>query len=385
MIYYGLRSSRHYLELLDEVSAHTEPHDIISVIGGLAFLQALGPQCRSLIALDTDSDALIHARLIIALIRASMSIADFLSFLSSHQILSLEVDRANFGKRVDRIAELSNKIAAHDLIELYKNTYARIELDTTTASGKIDGSTLHFFGHQLAPMNFNWGFGSGAFSSDERFMSVRQIIGAIPFELRIESLDQFNYGAADVQRQRRLFVLASNCDGPLFTSNDSILKRVQQTTLCRTRYISWNRKLDIFPSDQSYADLLDKLTPLCSGRAIYSVGKCGVDQPKIALQCSSFMDYQNIQVVREEKPYNFDSLLIWFDAANQPDFLRECLQCAVPCFRRLVIISALKPHQLIADCQQLSDSYFVETVEWFIYGSIVVWSLRGASFGTGKK
>ena len=384
MIYFGLRSSRGYLELLQTVNACSEPHDIVSVIGGTAFLQAIGPNCHSLIALDTDCDAVVHARLIIALIRASDSLKHFLSYLSSHQVLSLEKTCAHFGDQIDHVTVLASKLNDIELLNLYASTYAAIKLDPVSGSGKIGDSTIHFFGHNLAPMHFNWNFGSGAFESEERFQILRKIIGAIPFELRLESLDQFNYGAANAQRQGQLFVLASNCDSPLFTCADRILKRIQQTTLCRTRYLSWNRDLEIIPSNQPYYDLVGKLSRICRGHALYSVGKCGVDAPKETLAASSFVDYVSWTALVEQRPYNFDTLLVWLAPQGHQEFVDNCSQYAAPCFRRIVMVASGPAEPLIAESQELTASYMIETIEWFASGVIVVWGLRGAFVGIGK-
>ena len=384
MIYFGLRSSRGYLELLNEVRTFSEPHDIVSVIGGLAFLQALGPNCRSLIALDSDDDAPKHARLIVGLIRASDSLQQFLSYLSAHEVLAFEPTSARFGGPIDHSVSLAVKLNDPEILNLYLATYARIELNLKSACGKIGDSTINFFGHNLAPMNFNWHFGSGVFENDESFLALREAIGSIPFELRVEGLDQFDYGAANTQRQSRLFVLASNCDSPLFNSADSILRRVQQTTLCRTQYLSWNRRLEIFPRSQVYLDLIDKLRHLCAGHALYSVGKSGVDAPRETLAGSSYTNYASWAALSEQKPYNFDTLLVWCGTSTEPNFVRDCVRYASPCFRRIIFVAAGGADELIASCGDLSASYMVEAVEWFASGVIVAWGLRGAFKGTGK-
>jgi hypothetical protein len=379
MIYLGLRSAPHYLELLSEVRSADFPHSIVSVIGGLAFLQALGDNCTELFVADIDPDAAPYAELIISLIRKCDTGVAFFSLLTGYEPAQEWWKAKAFERRIDASKAARSILTDNGMYELYRNTYGKIVFNPTSGIGKIGNSTIHFFDFDLKPMNFNWQLGQGVFSDESSYRKLRRLLLALPIRIQTLGLDTLDYGSVVSHSSKYLFVLASNCDSPLFTSGDSILRSALRTTTVPARYMSWTRNLEFLPSTSRKEILLSRIRPLVEGIDLHCIGSPGAGIANQDLLAAKIVPLQDAEELRDKKPYNSHSILIWNTADLADGFLDTALQYATPLFRAIIIVSGHEASAIVQRCESLKDSYFVSCIEWAADHSIVALKLRGQS------
>ena len=375
MIYFGLRSSTSYLSLLHDTQKVTQPHDIVSVIGGLAFLQGLSASCKSLHVLDTDPDAIPYAQMVITLIQKSPSLATFISYLTGHEVPPDWNAHKTLGKKIDHSAAITSILQDKALLALYIQTFGALRYDCKTGIGTIEESTIHFFGFDLTPMSFYWQFGTGIFKDEASFESLRTILNSIPIKITNESLDQIDYNHATSASENELFVLASNCDSPLFTTNDSILKQIQLTTSVKTTYLTWNRHLEIFPKESS-TPLINTLIKQTKALSVYSIGTPTVENFEKQLASNFFEQFKNLSSLKDRKPYNADCLIIW-DSETQNE-LHDTMLTAVPLFHRIIIVTKQRISTVLPLFTAVEQSYFISKIESVPDSVMISYDLRGS-------
>ncbi len=240
MFYYGLRSSSPYLDSLEDIRSHRGRAALTSVVGGFVFLHALHPDIAAITLLDQDPDALLHWRLMAALIDAAESLDDFVSLLAGGRRPLRQQTSAplRFAPRVSPDARLRARLSP-DLFARYRRTYGAIVIDEN-GEGRIGKARVLFTGHDLARMTFCWHLGRGAFRDDDTFAAMQRVLRSVPVRLLETSFQTFDYTAAAAGQPYHI-VLASNCESPLFTTGDAIFRRVARTARVPTRYVSWAR------------------------------------------------------------------------------------------------------------------------------------------------
>jgi hypothetical protein len=261
--------------------------------------------------------------------------------------------------------------------DLYRRTFGRIQFDPVSGIGRIDNSTVHFFGFDITPMHFNWHLGEGVFSDESSYQNLRRLLLSLPLTIATRGLDTLDYGSAVSGSSKYLFVLASNCDSPLFTSGDSILRSVLRTTAVPGRYISWTRNLEFFPGTSPRESLLSRIGPLVAGANVHCVGKPAPGIENQDLPAAGIVPLRDADELKEKQPYNSPSILIWDTAGD--DLLGRTLQYASPLFRAMVIVSTRDAVEVVAQCEVLKDSYFVSCIEWAAGHSVIQLKLRGES------
>lgn len=262
MFYFGLRSSATYLRNLAEVRELREPHHLLSVIGGFAFLHGLAPGCRSLTLVDVDPDAADHWRLVRALLLEAGSLGDFITLLSGWQTSGSYTEPGglftaplDLGARLDAVLE-------PQLRDLYARTYGAIVIDPKGNEGRIGHARVKFTGFDLAIETFCWQFGTGNFADEEKFAWLQDALRRLPERTLIAGLEEFDYGRQPWHAGEQVVFLASNCESPMFTRGDAVLRRVLATARADVRYISWFRDFRIAVPEQpadTRTDLLARL------------------------------------------------------------------------------------------------------------------------------
>lgn len=241
MYYFGLRSTATYLRTLEEVRATAEPHHLLSVIGGFAFLHGLSPACRSLTLVDVDPDALEHWHLVRALLLAARSLGDFVTLLSGWQTTGELGDPSHlFVAPVDLEARLASVLSSRQR-EVYDQTYGALAIDPTRAEGRIGDARVMFLGSDLSLNTYCWQLGTGSLRDEASFAALQATLRRLPQRVLATRLEDLHYGRQPWTRDDRVVFLASNCESPLFTRRDAILRRVLATARVPLRYVSWHR------------------------------------------------------------------------------------------------------------------------------------------------
>lgn len=388
MIYLGLRSSPAYLERLARIRALTEPHTLVSVIGGLAFLHALGPHCRRLVLTDVDPDAEAHARLVLAMIGASDGAASLLELLTGHRVAPAWRSGEAFGERIDALDLLARRITSPELLGLYRRTYGALRFDRAARTA-TDGRTLvRFFGtHDLARGTFAWHFGEGCFASEESFAALKEVLARTPPRFLSTALEAIDYRAVRERDTPLAVVLASNCESPLFTRGDVILRRIQDTADGPVRYVSWTRDLAVAGGAASLAG-----EPKRAGRG-------GAPEPVERLHCMHWsrdrrlrslieqgggkIRYWSVRHLRARMPYGAGSFACTLpdrSAQAQVRVLRRLHDAVVPLFRGIAIAAHREPPALARDLTELeyTRSYALQVRDAGDGRCIVRLTLRGA-------
>jgi hypothetical protein len=241
--YLGLRSTAGYLRDLGSVREMHLPHHLLSVIGGFAFLHALSPECRSLTLVDADPDALDHWALLRALLLEAASLGDFVSLLSGYEATDVYDDPARFLTRPIDVSGRLDRCLPPAQRELHRRTYGALAIDASRAEGRVGNERVRFLGYHPAPNTYCWQFGTGCFRDEESFGRLQATLRRVPSQVSCSRLEDQNYGGGPWGATERVVLLVSNCDSPLFTRGDRILRRVLKTARTEVRYLSWVRDL----------------------------------------------------------------------------------------------------------------------------------------------
>lgn len=387
MIYLGLRSSPQYLERLARIRVLEEEHTLLSVIGGLAFLHALSPSCRRLVLTDVDADAEEHARLVLAMISASETAAAFLELLTGHRVRSSWPTGEAFGEKIDARAAFARRIPSPELQDLYRRTYAALAFDPGSRSATYADQVVRFFGaHDLAKRTYAWHFGTGCFASEETFAVLRETLARTPPSFISTPLEAIDYRSLRDPLAPRLVVLASNCESPMFTRGDAILRRIQDTAGGPARYVSWSRDLAV--GDGNDDDTTDtgaaagwSLAPglHCMHWSLDRRLRALVEPPGIGA-----VRYWSIRHLHARMPYGastFACTLPGRSARMQRRILRRLHDAVVPLFARIEIATRREPAELARDLAELhyTRSYALQVIEHGGGRCVARLVLRGAS------
>lgn len=191
MTYPGARESRYYFHQLECCRRSTVPHHITSVIGGMAFLHAIGTRTKSLRLVDVDPDAINLCCSVIEAINRFHKLSEFRQWVN----------------------------------------------------GNAAGITTHLEGHGLEPDHFYWHFGEHSFASQDHYEELRIAMPFTNMSIECLSLSEVTYS-----NDLPIFVFASNADGALGFDADKILPRVISTTRSHTTYVSWLHRIVIEPN-----------------------------------------------------------------------------------------------------------------------------------------
>lgn len=191
MIYYGARSSLYYFHQLECCRRSSEPHDVFTVIGGMAWLHAVGLWTDRVYAIDIDPDAVTLCKKTVDALRGIDQLEDFKKWV------------------------------------------------TENASTK----TTHLEGHGMEADHFYWHFGQYNFASQEHYTDLQRRLLRIPVFIVRDDLGEVNYASG-----RSVFVFVSNADGANGFNGDKILPRVLATARTKTTYVNWLHRITIEPN-----------------------------------------------------------------------------------------------------------------------------------------
>lgn len=191
MTYYGARASRYYFHQLECCRRSSEPHDIVSVIGGMAWLHAIGPSVQRVSLLDVEVNAVTLCRAVLRAIEKHAQLEDFKAWVCANAM----------------------------------------------------GPTSHCDGHGLEKGHFYWHFGEHSFVSEEHYLELRHHLERVEVDAFEQNLESWNYSTRNNQ-----FVFVSNADGSNGFNGDKILPRVIATATHRTTYVNWLHRITIEPN-----------------------------------------------------------------------------------------------------------------------------------------
>jgi len=347
------------------------------VIGGLAFLHALGKGTKRITLVDIDPDARPHCELILELLNISTDGRQFVSYLCGSEVQKEWWKPHAFGKKVDWLPKLKQSLSAN-AFTLYEQSYARFISVPNSHQAKFEDSTIEFYDFNLTPLSFCWQFGKGNFAGEREFSALKETLNSIPIEYMESPLEALDYGQIYEKDDLPIYFLASNCESPLFTKNDKILKQVLNSARSQIHYFSWTRKMTIYPKINEDHDLFEKLTPWVGGKYLHILGDftlAGLVEEK---RITRFAD---LAALIKAQPYN-EELLLCALPKNVPldaKFLADLLVEIVPAFKRVIFICDDSASLLTAlSSMDLHLSYFVNCIDWTSKRSIQVWDLRGA-------
>lgn len=198
-----MRSSRFYLRKLDYLRTMPDPHEVVSVVGGLAFLHAITNRAVKLTLVDAAPEPVEYCKEILLLIQKCPSLCDFRESLAGR----------------------------------FK-----------------DEPHVHMESHGLENGHFYWQFDSGNLASGDHYQRLKANLARLAPIPKLHNLEEVDYAS-----QLPIHVLASNCDSPLFSPSYSIVQRILETATSRVRYISWLWDLELNPNpdNKSYTDYRD--------------------------------------------------------------------------------------------------------------------------------
>ncbi len=197
MIYYGARASRYYLHQLEHCRRSSTAHETVSVVGGMAFLHAVGPLTKALYLVDTDPDTIAFSNDILRLIKECVTLNDFVKHLQ----VMLPKDKVIYGE------------------------------------------------HGLETGKFYWHVGRYNFASEEQYTRLRKTLDTIPVNVLCSNLAEFDYH----QLQYPSNVLVSNAEGPLGVDGDRILPQILKTASVPVTYVSWIHTICIEPNPYKHS------------------------------------------------------------------------------------------------------------------------------------
>ena len=354
---------------LQEVYELNSSYDLVSVIGGLAFLHAVGPRAQSLSVFDVDADAIPYAKMILTLIQKCTSLKEFISYLTRRDVPSDWMLHKRLDTKIDPSEAVAKLLNNQELFELYQSTFGSIAYDASTGIGKIDESTIHFFDFSLTPMHFYWQFGQGIFEDDESFLALQKTLNAISIKVENKSLDLIDYSELSTNSKNELILLASNCDSPLFTKNDSIVRRLQSTTLTCSKYYSWLRKLTIYPR-QNMKLLSETLTLHIGAAFVHSIGMPFLNLSEI-INDNRYNEIDSFEKLSQNLIYNAECLLVW----NLSD--ESTIKRLVPLFHKIIIISQVSLN-LDLLYESIKSSYAISLAKDCSVADCIVLTLNGS-------
>ena len=387
MIYYGMRSSKKYLERVGDVRSSLSAHHLCSVVGGLTFIHALNSKTASITLIDSDPEAFEHCRLILKLIEICVDLKDFLSVLSCRQIIEASpfLAQATFGEYVQHSSRMRD-LLDKDLLDLYLGSYGSIKLNEDGASFSIDDSKVLFFGFDLTPLTFNWQFGQGNLADNEHFLILKSILSRVPVKYVQATFESINYRELFRHRDAPIVFLISNCDGPLFTQCDVILRSIEATCPVSFRYISWIRDMNVTLPEVESETLTKLLSPFAKGKVMHVVRQPGSSYGEYLdkLEASELREFSDFSELKSKQIYGGALLLFESDTADLNEIevhLAEMLGTCWPSFKKVALVSrAAPPSKIFGFMEQMEfqRSYRLVMTEWLAKGCVMVWELRGA-------
>jgi hypothetical protein len=232
LIYYATRDIAAYLLACHQIATRDEPHDMVSVIGGMAFLHAVSDRTRSLKLVDTSAGQVEYARTILRLVDEARSLADF-------------------RRALEEVMPLPRRILGWHL------------------PASLHNPRIHFAYSPSQPLthfHFHWNFGFGNLAGPGAFERLQANLRRLQPTLVVGDLSREVFGA-----DGPLYVLASNCDHPLYTKGDTVFRNAIHQTKKRLVYLSWwgarVRRIEL-PGEDYHADAVKKVSRFTEGKTV---------------------------------------------------------------------------------------------------------------------
>jgi len=267
MIYYATRESESYLDRISKISSIFEPHCLVSVIGGMAFLHAIGPATTELILFDMDKDAIAYCKTIISLIKASNNIEDFISMIFGCTVNS----NGEFEALIDR--ESFSSLLDSSTFESYKRIFGSFETDLEQRTSRLqitdtqESMIMHFSGNTHKYMHFNWLFGRFAFENNESFLALKNKLSNISISYKCCLAKNLNPKEVVLGHQQ-YYLLMSNCESfsqSIF--NETIYEYVVDNNAVPFTYIGWGKCIHN-NANKNHRDAVEKISRITTGRNV---------------------------------------------------------------------------------------------------------------------
>jgi hypothetical protein len=232
LIYYATREIPAYLHALQQIATSEEPHDVVSVIGGMSFLHAVGDNTRSLKLLDTSEGQVAYARTLLRLLDSAESLADF-------------------RRTVEDTMPPPRRILGWDL------------------PASLWNPRIHFSYSPSQPLrhfHFYWNFGFGNFASQRVFESLQANLRRLQPTLIVGDLSLEVFGT-----DGPVYLLTSNCDHSFYTEGDAVLRNAIQQAKRKLVYLSWSggklRRMELH-GENPHLDAVKKVSRFTKGMTV---------------------------------------------------------------------------------------------------------------------
>lgn len=252
MIYHGSRDADTYLEKMIKIKNCDIEHNIMSVCGGMSFLHAIGKNLKKLIVVDRDLENMSHSKAVIDLMKLSADRVSFIRNLIGHEVIVLN-NQVIVGSKI-------NKKTFSD------EWWFPEKVSDCVVKAKYGSVILNYKDRSLSINNYNILFGYGFLETEKTYSETRECINNLDIVYLNEDFSNIDYSEKNIGNIH-CFLLVSNCDNPLYTPSDNIIRRVMKTLSGSIDYISWNRYIKIRPN-KNHFDAVRKISRFTSDRDV---------------------------------------------------------------------------------------------------------------------
>lgn len=381
MIYFAQRAPTIYNQQLSDLCRLAQPLNICSVIGGLSFLHALNARTLSLTLVDPDPDTHLYCRMILELIRKSISAQEFLEILTNHKVSSMWWKPGGFSEPQDMRGKARQYLADSDLVALYDATYGAMRFDPEKATGRIGESIIKFYGDDLTPMTFCWKIGAAAFSNVSSFSELKTCLEKLKptyIQGRFEELD---LESIMLNLEGETALLVSNTESPLFSRVDSIFREIENKIIKPIRYISWQRNIQVLPRVQISRQGLQDLQKALSAQHVFSIAGLS-DVDGICALPEGGTVYKNLNELRESIHYGWGTFFVNCSNAEEADFdknLTDVLREIIPCVTHILFWGKGSLATIIQAVEKVNmeRSYELFQLKFYAQNHLMYWRIKG--------
>jgi hypothetical protein len=334
MIYYALRSNAQYLALLDANRGRPEAHHLLSIAGGLAFLHAIGPGTQQIRLIDSDPEVLAYAEMMVAVLRRTESLAEFITLLSGHALNAPVSASLEFGAPVDCQPILARLLPETRYRHTWDAAYRDRTFDPRLGEAYVADARILFSKLDLQPKTFCWRFGAGNFADETIFAQLQRQLRNCPISFQHGRMEDADFSL--LHDERLLVALVSNADSPMFTARDRIFRHIRKQHAPSVHYLSWIRDCRISAGQVTAPVSADREPIFSLASAVYEVLSCCARE--FFPQATEYLTCASLSELEQRRPHASE---VFFCAAPLNDLLPvlpQLLDILIPAFKRLVFL-----------------------------------------------
>jgi hypothetical protein len=330
LIYYATRESPEYLRACHQIAENDEPHDLVSVIGGMSFLHAVGDGTRSLKLVDNSKEQVEYALNILRLINEAKSLADF-------------------QRAVEEAMPPPRRLLGWILPASPRNPIVHFS---------------HSPSQPLKHFHFYWNFGFGNFASERAFAKLQANLRRLRPSVVVGDLSSEAVGT-----DGPLCVLTSNCDQPLYTKGETVFRNIIQQTKRKMVYLAWSgrklRRIELNVEDP-HADAVKKVSRFTEGKTVDEIKTfAGHSFSHVELKATGYTRFSFEEFLarfRDGSNSTGSQCLLYHISLREPSptQLRDFYLTAIDRYERIVHFDwqrLSKPEQVIALLKDMGFHY----------------------------